>query len=60
MWNTCLMSGSVGLLGVGQGTYFVSVHGSKLGLREGSVGRNLVVLTGVYTYVAALVQEDMI
>ena len=54
------MSGSVGLLGVGQGTYFVSVHGSKLGLREGSVGRNLVVLTGVYTYVAALVQEDMI
>ena len=37
---------------------FVSAHGSKLGVHEGSVGRNLIFLAGRDTCVAVLCQED--
>ena len=46
VWNTCLRSVGGGLLGVGLGTSFVSMHGSKLGLSKGVVDRNMVVLRG--------------
>ena len=36
MWNTCLRSGVVVLLGVGIVTFFVSTIGSKLVVSEGS------------------------
>ena len=46
MWNTCLRSGYGGLLGEELGNSFVSVIGSKLGVKKGSGGRNIVCLSG--------------
>ena len=46
MWNTCLRSGGGGLLSGGLVTYFVSMNGSKLGVRDGSVGGTLVSISG--------------
>ena len=57
LWNTCLISGGGGLLGGGLGTSFVSAHGSTFGIREGSVGRNMVGLTVGETYLEVLVKE---
>ena len=59
MFNLCLRSGGGGLLGGGLGTYFVSVHGSKLGVSEGSVGKTMVGLSREDTGVVLLVQEDV-
>ena len=42
VWNTYLRSGGGGLLCGELVTFFVSVHGSKLGVSKGSVGRTLV------------------
>ena len=41
-----MRSGGDGLIGVGLGTSFVLVLGSKIGLSGRSVGRNLVGLEG--------------
>ena len=38
VWNTCLRSGGVVLIGVGMVTFFVSTIGSKLVVSEGSEG----------------------
>ena len=59
MCNTCLRSGGGRLLGVGMVTYFLSMLGIKLGLREGSVGGTLVGLVVGETGVAVLIQEDV-
>ena len=57
MWNTCLRSGGGWLLGGILVTYFVSVHGSKLGVRKVSVGRTMVRISGFNTGVKVLGQE---
>ena len=59
MWNSCLRSGGGVILGRGLGTSFVSALGRKLGVSKGSVGRTVVGLAGMETYVAALGQEDV-
>ena len=46
MFNKCLRSGCGGLIGGGLGTSFESTYGSKLGVIEGSVVRNMVGLAG--------------
>ena len=38
MWNTCLRSIVVGLISGGLGTSIASTCGSKIGLKEGSLG----------------------
>ena len=60
MRNKCLRSGGGGILGGGMGTSFVYMHGSKLGISEGYVGRNMVGLAVRETYVAALGQGDVL
>ena len=57
MWNNCMGSGGDEILGGGLGTSFVSAHGSTFGIREGSVGRNMVGLTVGETYLEVLVKE---
>ena len=59
MWNNCLRSRCDGLIGGGLETYFVSVHGNKLGIKEGSVGGILVGIEVGETGVAVMVQEDV-
>ena len=56
MWNTCMRSGGCGIIGVGLGTYFVSTHGRKLGIRKGYIGRTMVNISEGETYVIALGQ----
>ena len=55
-WNNCLRPRGGGLLGGGLGTYFVSRHGSKLGVSGGSVVRTLVGISGWETGVEVLAQ----
>ena len=55
-----MRSGGDGLIGVGLGTSFVLVLGSKIGLSGRSVGRNLVGLEGGEIEVESLGQEDVI
>ena len=59
MWNTFLTSICGELLGGGLGAYFLFVHGSKLVVSEGSVGRTMVGLEGGQTSVEVTGQEDV-
>ena len=57
MWNTCLRSGSGGLIVVVLGTSFVSVLGNKIGIGKGSIYGTMVFLLGGWLYVTAMGQE---
>ena len=60
MCNTCMWSGG-GILIVGVlGTSFLSVHGSKIGVSEGYLGKALVGLSVGDTVVTVLGQEYVI
>ena len=54
MWNTWMESGGGEIPGGELGFLFVSAHGGKLGLSEGSVGRTLVSISGGGTGVAVM------